>query len=145
MDGLLIGPFAVAEDGAIGPASPELRPVLRFAWRGHPCEAAVGDRALTMRAWAGRIPSTAEPDACRSGAFAAISEVARDLPAGWSARLAPDHRVRLESDRSLGGPVSAVALVSEMVRFALAIEPYLDRLDAAGVSESAGTAKTWPG
>jgi len=145
MDGLLIGPFAVAEDGAIGPASPELRPVLRFAWRGHLCEAAVGHRRLTLRAWTGRIPSTAEPDACRASAFAAISEVARELPAGWAARLAPDHRVRVETDRTLPGAVSAVALVSEMVRFALAIEPYLDRLDAAGVSDSAGTAKTCPG
>jgi hypothetical protein len=145
MDGLLIGPFAVAEDGAICPATPELRPVLRFAWRGHACEAAVGDRALTLRAWAGRIPSTAEPDACRASAFSAISEVARGLPQGWTARLAPDHRVRLETDCGLAGPVSAVALIAEMVRFALTLEPYLDRLDAAGVSDSAGTAKIWPG
>jgi hypothetical protein len=145
MDGLLIGPFAVAENGAIGPASPELRPVLRFAWRGHACEAAVGTRALTLRAWAGRIPSTAEPAACRTTAFGAISEVAQGLPEGWSARLAPDHRVRLEADRGLAGPVSAVALIAEMVRFVLEIEPYLDRLDAAGVSDSTGTAKTWPG
>lgn len=145
MDGLLIGPFAVAENGAIGPASSELRPVLRFAWRGHACEAAVGDRALTLRAWAGRIPSTAEPAACRSTAFSAISEVAGSLPAGWAARLAPDHRVQVEMDCALPGPVSAVALICEMVRFALALDPYLDRLDAAGVSGRAGSVNTWPG
>jgi hypothetical protein len=145
MDGLLIGPFAVAPDGAIGPASPDTRPVLRFAWRGHACEAAVGPRRLTLRAWAGRIPSTAEPDACRASAFGAISDVAQLLPTGWAARLAADHRVRLETDQTLSGPVSAVTLIAEMVRFALALDPYLERLDAAGVAESAGTEKIWPG
>lgn len=127
---ITLGPFAVGRDGTLSPRSPGLRPALRFAWRGRPCEALVGDGALRLRAMAGRIPSTAEPNADRAGTLRAVAELPPDLPAGWQLRLTADHRLALEVEAPARR--TAVALLGEMVRFAMAIDPYLDRLEAAG-------------
>lgn len=127
---ITLGPFAVGRDGALSPRLPGLRPALRFAWRGRPCEALVTEDALRLRALAGRIPSTAEPNADRARTLRAVAELPPELPEGWQLRLTADHRLTLEMKAPARG--TAVGMLGEMVRFAMAMDPYLDRLEAAG-------------
>ena len=87
---------------------------------------------MRLAADAARIPSTAEPGSDRRRAFAALARLPSTLPEGWQARLTPDHRIRLEACAPLASPANATALVSAMVRFALALDPYLDSLETDG-------------
>ncbi len=80
----------------------------------------------------------------RPGALAALASLPPAMPQGWRLRLLPDHRISLEAEEALDSPPTAVALVTRLVRFALALDPYLDRLEEAG-TELPGSAKTWPG
>ena len=137
--GLTLGPFAVDRDGTLQPRAPGLRPAMRFAWRGRRCEAALTQEEVHLAVFAARVPSTAEAGTDRPGAFEAIAALPGSLPPGWKARLLPDHRVVLESSAPLSEPPTATELVAAMVRFALDLDPYLDRLDSALVPLS-GTA-----
>lgn len=140
------GPFLVGHDGSLKPVRDA---ALRFAWRGRGCEATLTDGQINLAAQAGAVPYTAERRAARPGAFAALGEMPGDLPQGWRLRLLPDHRVRLEAAIDLQGDTTAISLVSAMVGFALALDPYLDRLESAGMAMpppaaegSAGRVKT---
>jgi hypothetical protein len=135
MTQLHLGPFAVQPTGELRlrPAGPP-RAALRFAWRGRPCEAEVEEESLRIAAIAGQVPSTADPGVDRRGALAALAGLPGHLPEGWRLRLLPDHRVRLETEAPLEAAPTAVRLITEMVRFALALDPYLDRLEAAGTA-----------
>ncbi|MDO9709749.1 hypothetical protein [Paracraurococcus lichenis] len=144
MQPLNLGPFAVAPDGALRPREPQAPPALRFRWRGRPCEAAVAPDGLRLAAIAGRIPSTAEPGADRPGAFAALASLPAALPPGWRLRLLPDHRIRLEAADRLPAP-TATSVIAAMVRFALALDPYLDRLETVSAGVSPGRLNTCPG
>ncbi len=93
--------------------------------------------ALQIAAMAGRVPFTAEAPERRAPAFQALTHLPGALPRGWRLRLLPDHRVRLEAAAVLEEP-STAGLVAALVRFALALDPYLDRLAEAGL----GTAST---
>jgi hypothetical protein len=123
------GPFLVQPDGTLHPRG---RPALRFAWRGRPCEAWIEAGSVALSVSAGAVPYTAERPADRPGAFAELGRLRCDLPAGWRLRLLPDHRIRLETENPLPNPAHSAALVTAMVAFALALDPYLDRLEAAG-------------
>lgn len=123
------GPFLVEPDGGLHPQG---RPALRFAWRGRGCEAVVAPGRVRLSALAGAVPYTAERPSARPGAFELIRSLPEDLPAGWRLRLLPDHALRLEAECDLPQPAHAAALVAAMVGFALALDPYLDRLDSAG-------------
>ncbi len=133
---LTLGALAVDRDGRISPLPGSAPPSLRFTWRGRPCEAWLEPGRLRLSALAGRIPSTAEPGADRPWTVREVQTVPRALDGGLALRVTPDHRLRLEAEAPSGG--TATALLSEMVRFALALDPYLDRLESAG----AGTVKT---
>ncbi|NKE44163.1 hypothetical protein HB662_05205 [Roseomonas frigidaquae] len=132
------GPFLVGNDGSLRPVRDA---ALRFAWRGRGCVATLSDGQISLAAQAGAVPYTAEHAGARPGAFAALGAMPGDLPQGWRLRLMPDHRVRLEADFSLQGDTTATALVSAMVSFALALDPYLDRLESAGMSASPASAE----
>jgi hypothetical protein len=132
METILLGPFAVSPDGAIRPRLPHGAPALRFAWRGRDCSAELAPDGLRLAADAARIPSTADARADRPRAFAALSRLPGHLPAGWRARLMPDHRIRLEASAPLPAAANATALVAALVRFVLALDPHLDRLEAEG-------------
>lgn len=132
MDAIPLGPFAVMPDGALLPRGTDPAPALRFAWRGRDCLARLAPEGLRISTDAARIPSSAEPAADRRRAFAAAASLPRRLPAGWRARLTPDHRIRLEAAAPLPGPANATALVSALVRFVLALDPFLDGLEEAG-------------
>lgn len=125
------------------PRDGERRPALRFDFRGRRCEAEIGPQAVTLAAEAARIPSTAEIGADRTRAFATVATIPQSLPAGWRLRLTPDHRIRVEAATRLPAP-TATSLVAAMVRFALALDPYLDTLEAGGTGIP-GRANTCPG
>jgi len=127
---ITLGPFAVAQDGTLSPRAPGLRPALRFSWRGRRCEVEWREEKLQLRVIAGRIPSTVERNQARSRAFAAAAALPPELPEGWRLRLTPDHQLAFEMDAPTRP--TAVALVGTMVGFAMALDPYLDRLEAAG-------------
>lgn len=131
---LTLGPFAIAPDGSLSPRAPGLRPALRFAWRGRRCEAELLGHALRFRVQAGRIPSSAERGQRRRQAFAAAGALPPELPPGWTLRLTPDHRLEVEAEAETAARSTAVGLVSEMVRFGFALDPWIDRLEAGGVS-----------
>src|SRR3954470_20922110 len=119
MEPLILGPFAVARDGALRPREPGPPPALRFSWRGRRCEAAVSPDGVQLAAIAGRIPSTAEPGADRAAAFETVTTLPACLPPGWRLRLLPDHRIRLEAADRQAVP-TATSVIAAMVRFALA-------------------------
>lgn len=127
---IILGPFAVAPDGTLSPRAPGLSPAIRFAWRGRACEALMQEGGLRLRAIAGRIPSTAEPGADRHFTARAVAEMPAEMPEGWRLRLTADHRVAVETQAEIH--TTAVSLVGEMVRFAMALDPYLDRLEGVG-------------
>ncbi|MCS6932257.1 MAG: hypothetical protein NZM27_08615 [Acetobacteraceae bacterium] len=126
-----INGIAVMPDGAVAPVRPE-RPVLRFAWRGRGCSAELTPEGLLLSAWAGRVPSSALSPSRRGAVLAAMPEIARRLPEGWRLRLSPDHRILVQAASPGAFPAPMVALLSQLVRFALALDPLCDALDAAG-------------
>lgn len=134
LGGLPLGPFKVFEDGLVSPLTPERAPRLRFAWRGQDCHAALAD-GLHLGADVGRLPSTAS-GADRAAAFAALPALRGALPAGCRLRLLPDHRLRVESRAELDAPASAISMVAAMVRFALALDPWLDEMAMRAVTEA---------
>ncbi|WP_244407777.1 hypothetical protein [Roseomonas fluvialis] len=137
MQTIPLGPFAVTPDGAFAPRAPHPLPCLRFAWRGRACEARIAAEGVRMAVDVGRIPSTADPGADRRRAFAALADLPASLPPGLQARLLPDHRIRVEATAAVIPPANAIALVAALVRFALEIDPWLDRLEADGLAQAA--------
>jgi hypothetical protein len=125
------GAFMVEPDGALRPQG---CPALRFAWRGRPCEARIAEGQVALSALAGAVPYTGERPSDRPGVLAEIGRLPSALPPGWRLRLLPDHRIRLEAMSALPEPVQVAALIAAMVAFALALDPYLDRLEAAGAA-----------
>lgn len=147
MHALTLGRFVLDDVGRLGPRA-AVPPTLRFAWRGRPCEAVVTAGALHLGAKAGRIPATAARPGDRRGALAALAALrSRTDPDGLRAHLQPDHTIRIARTARLAHPTTAVALIAELARFAVALSPYLDALEAAGVvavpgAAASGTANT---
>lgn len=132
---MTLGPFSVAKDGTLSPRAPGVRPVVRYVWRGRACAAEVTRDGLLLTALAGRIPSTVERHADRAAVVGALSRLRQELPQGLNLHLMPDHRLLLRRQGQRpppGAPLAALALVTEMVCFALSLDPYLDRLEEAG-------------
>lgn len=145
-DNILLGAFAVRPDGSLSARVPGTPPALRFAWKGRPCSAILGENGLELSAEAGMVPSTADAPAAREAALGALNILPGELPGGWELRLSPDHRVRLGAKTTLDGPATAATLVTAMVRFALALDPYLSRLgDVVGPAGFSGKPSNCPG
>ncbi len=125
------GPFLVARDGALGFGR---APRLRFDWRGRACAAELTGARMRLLARLGHVPFTAERRAARPCALGAIAAMSAALPEGWRLRLTPAWRLDLEQLRALPAPVTATALAAALVAFALALDPYLDRLESAGLA-----------
>ena len=125
-----LGPFQVAPDGRLHQREPAVRPVVRYGWRGHSCAAELTDDALRLVSVVGRIPSTAERGRNRAATVQALVALRERMPPGVELRVLPDHRVVLR--RQASRPDGAIQLVTEMTRFALAMDPALDELLAAG-------------
>jgi hypothetical protein len=145
MDSITLGPIVVdVSGGTLAVREPGQRLEVHFAWRGRPCQAELDTDGMRLAAIAARIPSTADPEANRPGTMEAVADLPLEMPEGWRMCLLPDHRIRVETDEPLDSPPTAVGLLSRMVRFALALDPYLDRLEAAG-TEPPGNVKSCPG
>jgi hypothetical protein len=157
-----LGPFTVDEEGLLSPRGPDSFPSFRVHWQGRTVQARLtsppatlpGEGKLELQARLGRVPSTADADPAQSlvrreKIFTELHDLASELPGEWHLRLAPDHSIRLDRPNPLAMPTSAVQLVTEVTLFLLALGPYLEVLDAAGVDSGAagklGTVKTWPG
>ena len=157
-----LGPFTIDAEGLLAPSRPDSFPAFRVSWQGRTIQArlasppatATGEGKLDMQARLGRVPSTADADPAQSlprrdHIFTDLHGLAALLPAGWHLRLAPDLSITLDQPHRLTLPTSAVQLVTEVTLFLLALEPYLELLDAAGVDSGAagkrGTANTCPG
>lgn len=125
-----LGPFVVTPEGVLSLRCGAATPMMRFDWKGRACAAWLEADRLRLKAQVGRIPSTAEPDADRERTFAALAGLPAGLPPGWRLRLAADHSLFLEAEAQVAG--TAPALVAAMVRFALALDPYLETVESAG-------------
>lgn len=124
------GPFLVASDGALRLARPTL---LGFAWRRRAVEARLEPGRARLSAMLGALPSTATEGADRGLAIAAVRGLPGRLPPGWRLLVLPDHRVRLEVEAALPATTTIPSLLTALVGFALALDAYLDGLEAAGV------------
>jgi hypothetical protein len=124
------GPFRVGPDGTLEPLRP---PAISFRWRGRDCRAWLDGERMSLWAQAGEVPYTAQRPTDRPGAIAAVGQLPAALPQGWRLRLLPDHRVRLEAVLTLPAAPTATSLVGALVGFALALDPWLDRLESAGL------------
>ena len=135
-----LGPFVVDGAGRLSPGAAESFPAFSVCWRDrvlHMRRAISG--SLEVRAVLGRIPSTAGPDrAWRAEAFSTLRGLPALLPDGWAVSLFADHRVGLELGAGLELPTTATALVTAVTLLLLALAPYLDVLDAAGVAAVPG-------
>ena len=63
----------------------------------------------------------------RSGRDAIVAALPGLLPPGWRLRLLPDHRIQVEQETA--AVPTATGVIAAMVRFALALDPCLDRLE----------------
>jgi hypothetical protein len=137
-----IGPFEVDRSGGI--SLKEQHEITSFvvSWRGCSVLAKLregdeGDAHLRLEAALGRIPSTAgEQDTVRSRCFAILRALPGALPDGWQLRLLPDHRMRLETSQTVALPITVTDLVARLTCFLLALDPYLDLLQEAGITRS---------
>ncbi len=140
-----LGPFRVDRAGMLSPASPEHFPVFGVRWRERRVAvrmqrgkgASVEPGTLLVQVRLGRVPSSAGRDvSLRQAALAAVASLPRHGPQSWQWRLLPDHAVMLEAHLQISLPVGVVDLVSEITQFLLALDPYLDALDAVGMAPS---------
>ncbi len=141
--GMSLGPFAVDRHGQLQPATAEHFPSFSVRWRQRLLRARLvhgrtedGQGHLEFSSKLGRIPSTAAPPE-RAGQRDNALKLWRALPSlvpkGWTMHLAPDHSVVFATTSALRFPISAIALVTLVAEQLVALQPYLDVLDEAGI------------
>ena len=135
-----MGPFDVDARGRLSPSVGEAAPAFLFRWRGRTIRARLVQvdpegGQLMLQTTLGRVPSTAStPDGTlRPHSFALLHWLPRSVPPDWRLCLLADHRVVLEADPRISLPATAAALLTELTCFLLALAPYIDLLDEAGV------------
>ena len=139
-----LGPFEVDSEGRLSPIEHQASPAFLFRWRdrvvrSHLALTNATTGRLSMQTVVGRIPSTAvTPDeTLRPRSFALLHWLSHGVPTDWQMSLSPDHRVSLKTEMPVELPITAVALVTRITCFALALAPYLDLLDEVGVTTRA--------
>ena len=140
-----IGPFTVRADGSLRLREPGRAPGFQFFWRRCRVQVVLHEDQLTLRAAIGRVPSSVQAADIRPLVFSTLSDLPTALPQNWQIRLMPNHNVTLDAQEKVPMPPTAAALITELTRFVLALEPYLDLLLEAGVvlpegAPEAGTA-----
>jgi hypothetical protein len=135
----ILGPFSVDAEGRLSPARQSVSPGFSVRWRGRVVHArleqCVGhDGCLHIRSSLGRIPSTASDPVTPVGCFTMLRSLLSALPPAWSARLLPDHQPQLEVETIVALPITVTNLVTELTLFLIALSPYLDLMDRAGVT-----------
>jgi hypothetical protein len=146
------GPFRVGPLLGTTLADPDTPAVFDMVWRGRPVQARLADESLHVRVILGRVPSTATGGApLRNSVFDTLQHLPAQLPPAWQMGLLPDHRVVLEWVQNLPPPINVPAIVCSLTEFLLALAPYLDLLEEAGVTllpasiGSDGTSSACPG
>jgi hypothetical protein len=142
MDAITLGHLTIDPEGRLAPKLADRPLEFTFDWRGRRCRAELCSEGLVVETDAARIPSTAEGRGHRQTSFATLAALTPGLPEGWQIGLTPDHRIRFEADLALVPPTNSPELIAALVRFVLALDPYLDRLEAAGAGWAVGSAKT---
>ena len=133
-----LGPFLVDAEGRLSPG-PERTPGFTVRWRERVMHARLESPAgLRMQMALGRVPSSASARAetLRPQSFALLRGLSRVLPADWRVRLCADHSVLLETAAAVPLPITTKALVTEITGFLLALAPYLDLLEEAGIASA---------
>jgi len=138
----MLGAFSVDQHGRLSPRVPDPPPGFGFRWRMRDIRAWLvsgkqpAQGRLVLRATLGRVPSTALDGAgeLRPQSFAIVRALQHALPSEWRVRLLADHSVLLETSAEVGPPVTATGLLTEVTRFLLDLDPYLDLLDEAGLT-----------
>lgn len=136
-----LGPFVVDAEGRLAPGRPEEAPAFLFHWRQRVVHARLvatptGEGRIMLQTTLGRVPSTASmPEgALRPQSFTLLHWLPRYLPPEWRIMLHADHRVVLDAQPQIAFPTTAASLLRELTCFLLALSPYLDLLDEAGVN-----------
>ena len=91
------------------------------------------DGRLNIQSSLGRIPSTASDPETRAACFDMLRALLATFPKAWNVRLLPDHQPQLEVETVVHLPITVTNLVTELTLFVLALSPYLDLLDQAGL------------
>jgi len=135
-----LGPFIVDAEGRLAPGRPEEAPAFLFHWRQRVVHARLvqgspGDGRIMLQATLGRVPSTASsPEGVlRPQSFTLLHWLPRYLPPEWRIMLHADHRVVLDAQPAIVLPSTAASLLTQLTCFLLALSPYLDLLDEAGI------------
>jgi len=141
---LPLGPFTIDRSGLLLPTSASSFPAFHVRWRQRTmhtrlvheegCEQA---GMLEFSSVLGRVPSTAArppSNSRRARALALLRTLPGLVPHGWKLDVSADHSVLVATTTPIVLPISAVLLVTKVTLFLLALGPYLDVLDAEGVT-----------
>jgi hypothetical protein len=129
-----LGPFLVEESGRLLVKEPGSKPGFSFLWRGRRFSVALAERSMAWTAILGKVPSSATGRERREAGLAALRALPQILPSGWTLRLTADHRVQLSAETEMAWPAHVSMLMQPVVRFLLAVGPYLDLIEEAGLS-----------
>ena len=129
-----MGSFEVdTNTGALFARDDGIPPCFGFDWRDRRIEARLDGDTLHVVAWVGRVPSSAT-HVPRVPAFEMLRALPRALPEAWKVTLEASHTVRIEVEIWFDGPITAAILVTGLTSRMLAMAPYLDLLEEAGVA-----------
>ncbi len=136
---LTLGPFVIDGLGHIAPRLPEQRARFSFSFRARPLRALLSGNELELEAVAGRVPSTGQAEAHRERSliFGFLPRLPALLPPEWRVVLAPDHRLLMLSKILLAEPPVITDLLAAITLRLLALAPYLDVLEEAGIRPGA--------
>lgn len=148
---LPLGPFTIDQNGLLRPNATAGFPAFRVNWRTRtvhtrlvPATDAQDCGHLEFSGRMGRVPSTAGEhgpamgQTRRDNALGMMCHLPHLVPNGWVLNLSPDHSVTVATTTPITLPISAVSLISKLTQFLLALAPYLDVLEAEGVTPAAG-------
>ena len=138
-----LGPFSVDAEGRLTPLNPAAGSTFHFRWYGRPIRVRF-DRAtseegrLALQAELARVQSTAcsSAESARPRCFGILHWLERVVPPTWRVALLADHRIWLETETSIGVPITATGLLTELTCFALELAPYLELMDEVGLTVS---------
>jgi len=128
-----LGPFALDPAGAISLHAPAANYGFRF--RDRVVHACLRENGLQLAVELGRVPSSVQAAASRLELLASMPKLPATLPPDWQLLLRPDHRLDVATLLPVQWPLSPVDLVTAQTGFLLALGPYLDALEEAGVTD----------
>ncbi len=129
----VLGPFVLDEAGTITLHASAANYGFRF--RDRVVHACLREDGLQLEVELGRVPSTAQGGESRGLLLATMATLPAMLPPNWQLVLRPDHRLDVAAVLPVQWPLSAVDLVAAQTGFLLALGPYLDVLEEAGVAD----------